>query len=405
MDTKLCSKHAIFFLLNILLAYSFKSEAGLLVVYWGQNEKEGTLTETCNSGKYEIVNIAFLSTFGNGSKPQINLAGHCDPASNGCQGVSEGIQNCQNRSIKVILSIGGGAGDYSLSSADDARSVAGYLWDNFLGGKSNSRPLGNAVLDGIDFDIERGEPHYAALARRLTELSKGGKKVYLTAAPQCPFPDQWLNGALQTGLFDYVWIQFYNNPPCQFNSCNPGAFKESWNKWTSSIQAGKFFVGLPAPRAAAGSGYVPSNDLKTQLLPFVKGSSKYGGVMLWNSYKDQVLNPNKEDPSKEKLPRNVPNVSSALFFTYNTSLDRLIGFRLIPTSSISPSRTKSLDLEKGMIDCLYAKCELSSWFFFRPLLCALLVSRIVMAELEKLGQKYRVALRLTTISELLFLRT
>ncbi|XVF80162.1 hypothetical protein PTKIN_Ptkin15bG0048600 [Pterospermum kingtungense] len=91
-----------------------------------------------------------------------------------------------------MLSIGGGAGDYSLSSADDARSVAQYLWDKFLGGKSNSQTLGSAVLDGIDFDIERGEPHYAApaLARGLRELSNGGKKVYLTAAPQCPFPDR-----------------------------------------------------------------------------------------------------------------------------------------------------------------------------------------------------------------------
>ncbi|KAE9454431.1 hypothetical protein C3L33_13672, partial [Rhododendron williamsianum] len=39
-----------------------------------------------------------------------------------------------------------------------------------------------------------------------------------------------------------------------------------------------------------------------------------------------------------------------------------------------------LDLEKGMMDCLYAKCT--------P--C---ITDCVMAELEKLGQKYRVALR------------
>ncbi|KAL8495070.1 hypothetical protein ACS0TY_019290 [Phlomoides rotata] len=40
-----------------------------------------------------------------------------------------------------------------------------------------------------------------------------------------------------------------------------------------------------------------------------------------------------------------------------------------------------LDLEKGMMDCLYAKCT--------P--C---ITDCVMAELEKLGQKYRVALRI-----------
>ncbi|XP_021279725.1 basic endochitinase-like [Herrania umbratica] len=273
------------FLLNILLASSFKSEAGCVVVYWGQNEQEGTLTDTCYSGKYEIVNIAFLSTSGNVRKPQINLAGHCDPASNGCQKLCKGIQNCQNRGIKVMLSIGGGAGDY-LSSADDARSAAVYLWNNILGGSSISRPLGSAVLDGMDFDIEREEPYYAALARGLTELSQGGKKVYLTAAPLRPFPHQWLNGALRTGLLDYVWVQFCNNPLCQFSSSNPGAFKDSWNKWTSSIKADKFCLGLPASHAAADSGYVPSNDLRTQLLPFVKASAKYGGVMLWDRCND-----------------------------------------------------------------------------------------------------------------------
>ncbi|KAJ4728183.1 Acidic endochitinase-like [Melia azedarach] len=185
-----------------------------------------------------------------------------------------------------MLSIGGGEDSYSLSSADDAWSVADYLWNNFLGGQSNSRPLGNAILDGIDFDIEKGSSnYYAALARRLSEHS-GGRKVYLSAAPQCPFPDQWLNDALSTGLFDYVWVQFYNNPPCEYSTSSPDKFKNSWNQWTSSIKAGKFYVGLPASRAAAGDGYVPSNVLISQVLPFVKSSSKYGGVMLWDGYHD-----------------------------------------------------------------------------------------------------------------------
>ncbi|KAJ6344059.1 hypothetical protein OIU76_005733 [Salix suchowensis] len=185
-----------------------------------------------------------------------------------------------------MLSIGGGSGGYTLTSPDEARGVAEYLWNNFLGGHSNSRPLGDAVLDGIDFDIEGGERHYVLLASRLSELSRGGSKVYLTAAPQCPFPDNWLDRALHTGLFDYVWIQFYNNPQCEYNTNNPRSFKDSWNTWTSSIPARMFFVGLPASRAAAGNGFVTTDVLISQVLPFVKGSPKYGGVMLWNKYTD-----------------------------------------------------------------------------------------------------------------------
>jgi U3 small nucleolar RNA-associated protein 24 len=37
-------------------------------------------------------------------------------------------------------------------------------------------------------------------------------------------------------------------------------------------------------------------------------------------YKEDVLNPKKKDNEKEKLGRNVPQVSSALFFSYNTAL-------------------------------------------------------------------------------------
>lgn len=271
-----------------LLALVPMSDAGLLVVYWGQNKGEGTLTDTCATGRYNIVNVAFLSTFGKGQRPQINLAGHCSPASNGCRSVSTGIKNCQNRGIKVMLSIGGHYGSYTLVSADEARGVADYIWNNFLGGQSNSRPLGDAVLDGVDFDIEGGggQSHYVELAKRLSERSQSSrKKVYLTAAPQCPFPDNNLKEALSTGLFDFVWVQFYNNY-CQY-STNPSGFKSSWGQW-NNIAAKNIFVGLPASQAAAPSGYVTPQVLISEILPFVKKSAKYGGVMLWNRYNDVI---------------------------------------------------------------------------------------------------------------------
>ncbi|KAL9239511.1 hypothetical protein vseg_013824 [Gypsophila vaccaria] len=273
-----------------LLGIPSKTNAGSIATYWGQNGNEGTLTSACTSGLYKFINIGFLSTFGSGQAPQLNLAGHCNPAVSGdCQRFGTGVHNCQRLGVKVMLSIGGGDGSYSLASEDDAHGVADHLWNTYLGGHSNARPFGDAVLDGIDFDIEQGTPHYAALARRLSDHGQqSGKKVYLTAAPQCPFPDHELNGALSTGLFDYVWIQFYNNPGCQFDVGNPAAFKQAWTTWTTRIPAKQFFVGLPASRKAANNGYyVPSNVLINQILPFVKGSGgKYGGVMLYDRFND-----------------------------------------------------------------------------------------------------------------------
>ncbi|XP_065871546.1 acidic endochitinase-like [Euphorbia lathyris] len=265
-------------------------EAGGISIYWGQNGNEGTLAETCATANYEYVNIAFLPTFGNGQTPMINLAGHCDPYTNGCTGLTSDIQSCQAKGIKVMLSIGGGAGGYYLTSTQDAMEVATYLWNNFLGGNSSSRPLGPAVLDGIDFDIEGGtNQHWDDLARFLSAYTNQSRKVYLSAAPQCPFPDAWVGNALNTGLFDYVWIQFYNNPPCQYSSSGTGNItnlEDSWNQWISTVPAKKIFLGLPAAPIAAGSGFIPVADLISQVLPAIKGSNKYGGVMLWSKYYD-----------------------------------------------------------------------------------------------------------------------
>ncbi|XP_057454712.1 acidic endochitinase-like isoform X2 [Lotus japonicus] len=219
----------------------------------------------------------------------MNLASHCDPSSNDCTALSTDIRSCQMQGIKVLLSIGGAVGDYSLASSDDAATVSDYLWNNFLGGNnSNSRPLGDAVLDGIDFDIENSTgKHWEELARDLKSHSTSAQNVYLSAAPQCPFPDGELGIALDTGFFDFVWIQFYNNPECEYTQSNALNLLSSWNQWTASLKVGKVFLGLPASPAAANNGYVPADSLACNILPVIKKSPNYGGVMLWTTYYDK----------------------------------------------------------------------------------------------------------------------
>ncbi|KAL6840470.1 hypothetical protein ACP4OV_030280 [Aristida adscensionis] len=180
------------------LAAAAASDAVSIAVYWGQDAGEGTLRDTCGSGLYAYVNLAFLATFGGGRAPVLNLAGHCDAPSGTCASLAADVASCQSAGVKVLLSVGGGAlGGYNLSSPSDAQGVAAYLWDNFLGGAGAAgapRPLGDAVLDGIDFDIESPSRYYDDLARNLTSLYRGdarGRKFMLTAAPQCPYPDYW----------------------------------------------------------------------------------------------------------------------------------------------------------------------------------------------------------------------
>ncbi|XP_074578168.1 acidic endochitinase-like [Curcuma longa] len=271
----------------LLPALAALSNAGNIAVYWGQNGNEGSLADTCNTGLYSYVMVSFLITFGNGQTPVLNLAGHCDPPSGTCTGLSAEIRQCQSQGVRVLLSLGGASGSYSLASSDDASTVAAYLWDNYLGGSSSSRPLGDAALDGVDFDIEQGAPdHYGELAQALVDLgNQAGTKVYLSAAPQCPFPDQYLGAALQAVAFDYVWVQFYNNPGCDYRSGVSGV-AGAWSTWTSSLQSSTVFLGVPASTDAAGGGYIPPDDLTSQVLPAIQQASNYGGIMVWSRFYD-----------------------------------------------------------------------------------------------------------------------
>lgn len=82
---------------------------------------------------------------------------------------------------------------------------------------------------------------------------------------------------------------------------------------------------------------------------------------------------------KKELKQINPVISS-LFFQYNTSLGPPYSV-LIDTNFINFSIRKKLDIIQCMMDCLLAKCI--------PY-----ITSCVMCELEKLGNKYKIALRL-----------
>ena len=86
-----------------------------------------------------------------------------------------------------------------------------------------------------------------------------------------------------------------------------------------------------------------------------------------------------EDPNQIKTTEHVQQ-SSALFFQYNTQLGPPFHI-LVDTNFINFSIKNKMDIIQSMMDCLYAKCI--------PY-----ITDCVMAELEKLGSKYRIALRI-----------
>ncbi|KAF7870181.1 uncharacterized protein EAF02_009371 [Botrytis sinoallii] len=101
--------------------------------------------------------------------------------------------------------------------------------------------------------------------------------------------------------------------------------------------------------------------------------------------RDARLKENKdkgeEGANKPKeLVREAPQVSSALFFQYNEALVPPYSI-LIDTNFLSHTVQRKLPLLETLMDCLYAKCI--------PI-----ITSCVMAELEKLGPRYRIALRI-----------
>ncbi|KAL7161020.1 hypothetical protein ACSBR2_041631 [Camellia fascicularis] len=278
-------------LLFLLLSKIQTSISGGIAIYWGRDRNEGTLFETCDTKRFSYVIITDLFIFSDDSTdPLLRLGGHCNTTANGCAALSSDICHCQNLGIKVMLSIEA----YSLESKSHAKNVSEYLWNNYLGGNSSSRPFGNAVLNGIDFNNGAGytrNKYWDDLARYLSAYNiEFGKKVYLSAAPECPFPDVFLGDALNTGLFDYVWVHFYNlydgKLPCQYNNNTSGgnihALLDSWKVWIRSTKGDvKVFMGLLALTEDVLSGFIPAEVLKGQISPEINKSSKYGGVMLW----------------------------------------------------------------------------------------------------------------------------
>ncbi|KAI0120049.1 Fcf1-domain-containing protein [Nemania sp. FL0031] len=102
-----------------------------------------------------------------------------------------------------------------------------------------------------------------------------------------------------------------------------------------------------------------------------------------NAGKADAQNPQKakpSGPSKDQVVREIPQMPSALFFQHNEALKPPYSV-LVDTNFLSHTIQRKLPLLESMMDCLYAKCI--------PI-----ITSCVMAELEKLGPKYRMALRI-----------
>ncbi|KAJ2390684.1 Chitinase 2, partial [Coemansia sp. RSA 2559] len=201
--------------------------------------------------------------------------------------MAEDIKYCQSQGKAVIMSMGGASGAYGFYSNTDGVAYADTVWNMFFKGTAPQRPFDDAVLDGIDLDIEGGSgTGYPAFIDRLRShyASDPSKSYYIAAAPQCPFPDAYLSSTLDSAWFDMIYVQFYNNY-CGLNAYPTWFNFEAWDSWAKTASVNKdvkVFIGVPGSPSAASSGYVDGSTLST-IYNAVRGNyTSLGGIMTWD---------------------------------------------------------------------------------------------------------------------------
>jgi chitinase len=288
---------------------SARQSRGQNVVYWGQNGggtiENNDLSSYCTSTSgIDIIVLAFLYSFGNGNTiPSGTIGQSCYISTSGegqnCAAVASSIATCQAAGIKIILSLGGASGSYTLTSQAEAQAIGQYLWNSYgnSGDTPVQRPFGNTFVNGFDFDIEvaSGSAYYPYLISTLRSLfaSDPAHTYYITGAPQCPLPEPNMGSIIANAQFDYLWVQFYNNndyapDPCSLGFNGNAPF--NYNSWVSFLDGtpsanAKIFIGVPAaPLASNGapSGevyYITPAQLAT-LVGEYESDSHFGGIMM-----------------------------------------------------------------------------------------------------------------------------
>lgn len=278
---------SLFLFAQFSLGFDLESKQNV-ALYWGQNSggSQVSLGSYCEATDADIYLLSFLYQF-----PTIGLdfASACTSSySDGtlhCSEIAQDIEKCQSLGKKVLLSMGGATGSYGFSDDSSAKEFAQTLWDTFGAGSGTAeRPFDSAIVDGFDFDIENSNSvGYAALVTELRTLfATSTKQFYISAAPQCPYPDASVGDLLENADVDFAFIQFYNN----YCNVDKSFNWDTWQDYAESVSPNKnikLYLGLPGSASAAGSGYISDLTVLQETISKVSESGNFGGVAMWDA--------------------------------------------------------------------------------------------------------------------------
>ncbi|ODA83258.1 hypothetical protein RJ55_01770 [Drechmeria coniospora] len=315
--------------------------------YWGQAlSTDYSLRNFCDTGiKYASISFINLSPehdpSGSGF-PGLNVGPYCGAAVyNGnskllsdCQSLKTDIPYCQSKGVKVLLSIGGvwdsTNNNYAVSTEEKGIEFADFLYKAFGPCRDSCdgpRPFDpssseHVAIDGYDFDLEIPQVFdnspYIAMANRLKSLDPS---IFLSAAPQCPTSDQYfhMKELIQKAPLDALFIQFYNNPGCQYDSA--GFNLREWGGIISASdksKQAKVFVGLPSATTAAGSGYISPEQI-SELICQYKDLNNFGGISLWDLHRSVNIMSNGQTFLQQVLDSTNSGCGAALPTTPSTT--------------------------------------------------------------------------------------
>lgn len=219
------------------------------------------------------------------------------------------VETLRGQGRTVLLSLGGGAGGVLPGPPS-----SGWVPSMVSGLLSLAADL---HLDGFDFDIENFGGDAVAGMRALRDVAAGlraapgGASLRLTCAPQMTdvFPDypSWTPGfnryaplleARALPLLDAVMPQMYNSwsavETLAYAKTYAGELEKGFvvsgagpTPLNITVPAEKLWLGFPASRSAAGSGFINPPDVAAAVRAWAANGLHIGGLMTWSIGWDQ----------------------------------------------------------------------------------------------------------------------
>ena len=210
----------LFSLLFSMISHASSLSSYHLIGYWQNftNPAETPVRLTDIPSGYRIVTIAFADIATNGT---IGFTLQGPPYSNMPNGdtvFKNDIKILQTKGVKVLLSLGGQNGYFSVNSTTQENTFITSL----------EQVITTYGFDGIDYDLESGlslanEFYLDDATKKIKQdFLKKGKSLFFTIAPETidvywqVFPNGKYDHLIQDNLIDLIQVQLYNS------GCMPG---------------------------------------------------------------------------------------------------------------------------------------------------------------------------------------